>query len=332
MQTFILRRLLSGIVILFILSVTVFLLMRIVPGDPAIRICQLNCTKAQIDQIHKDLGLDKPYFPIDVDTDNAPYVTFEKDSQYWSYISGVLTGDLGTSNFNHKPVWPQVKSKLPITLELMVLTMIFTIIIGIPFGVISAVFRNSPADYFVRLTSVLGLALPSFWVATLVLVIPSELWGYAPVLGRKISLFDDPIGNLKQAAPAAAVLALGSAAGVMRLARSSLLEVMRQDYMRTARAKGLRERSVVITHGLKNSMIPVITVLGLQVSGLLGGAIIVEQIFNLPGLGQFTLVSLGIKDYDVVQTMTLYAGITVVIMNLVVDVSYAWLDPRIRYS
>ncbi|MEO8035153.1 MAG: ABC transporter permease [Acidobacteriota bacterium] len=331
MQTFILRRLLSGIVILFVLSVTVFLLLRIVPGDPAIRICGLQCTRAQIDQIHKDLGLDKPYFPVELRRD-APFVSFEKDSQYWNYMSGVLTGDLGTSQFNHKPVWPQIKNRLPITLELMVLTMVFTIVIGIPFGVVSAVFRNSPADYFVRSTSVLGLAVPSFWVATLVLVLPSEIWGYAPVLGRKISFMDDPIGNIKQAAPAAAVLALGSAAGVMRLTRSSLLEVMRQDYMRTARAKGLRERSVVVSHGLKNSMIPVITVLGLQVSGLLGGAIIVEQIFNLPGLGQFTLVSLGIKDYDVVQTMTLYAGVTVVVMNLVVDVSYAWLDPRIRYS
>ena len=221
---------------------------------------------------------------------------------------------------------------LPITLELMVLTMIFTIIIGIPFGVVSAVLRNTPADYFVRTISVLGLAVPGFWVATLVLVLPSEWWGYAPVLGRKVAITSDPIGNLKQTVPAAAVLAVGSAAGVMRLARSSLLEVMRQDYMRTARAKGLRERSVVISHGLKNSMIPVITVLGLQVSGLLGGAIIVEQIFNLPGLGQFTFVSLFNKDFDVVQTMTLYAGVTVVIMNLVVDVSYAWLDPRIRYS
>ena len=214
----------------------------------------------------------------------------------------------------------------------MVLTLIFTVIVGIPFGVLSAVSRNSPIDYLVRSSSVLGLAIPSFWVATLVLVLPSDWWGYAPTIGRKISLIDDPIGNFKQVAPAAAVLALGSAAGIMRLTRSSLLEVMRQDYMRTARAKGLMERAVILKHGLKNSMIPVVTVLGLQVSGLLGGAIIVEQIFTLPGLGQFTLSALLAKDYDVVETMTLYAGVTVVVMNLLVDVSYAWLDPRIRYS
>lgn len=331
MQTFIMRRLLSGFVILFVLSVTVFLLLRVVPGDPAIRKCGLNCTRAGIDQIHKDMGLDKPYFPIELRR-GAPFLSFSRDSQYWHYISGVLTGDLGTSTFNQKPVASQVLDRMPVTIEIMVLTLIFTIIVGVPFGVVSAVFRNSPVDYFVRSTSVLGLAVPSFWVATLVLVLPSDWWGYAPTIGRKIPLLEDPIGNFKQVAPAAAVLALGSAAGIMRLTRSSLLEVMRQDYMRTARAKGLHERAVIVTHGLKNSMIPVVTVLGLQISGLLGGAIIVETIFTLPGLGLFTLQSLVIKDYDVVETMTLYAGVTVVMMNLLVDVSYAWLDPRIRYS
>ncbi len=331
MQTFILRRLLSGVIILFVLSVTVFLLLRIVPGDPAIRRCGLNCTRAGIDAIHLELGLDKPYFPVELRR-GPPFLSFSKDSQYGHYIARVLKGNLGTSELNHKPVGEQIISRLPVTVEIMVITLLFTILIGIPFGIISATLRNSPIDYIVRSSSVLGLAIPSFWVATLVLVLPSEFWGYAPPIGRKIALMDDPIGNFKQVAPAAAVLALGSAAGIMRLTRSSLLEVMRQDYMRTARAKGLQERAVILKHGLKNSMIPVITVLGLQVSGLLGGAIIVEQIFTLPGLGDFTLRSLVLKDYDVVQTMTLYAGVTVVAMNLLVDVSYAWLDPRIRYS
>ena len=143
---------------------------------------------------------------------------------------------------------------------------------------------------------------------------------------------ENPLGNMRQFLPAAAVLSLGSAAGVMRLTRSSLLEVMRADYMRTARAKGLRERVVIVSHGLKNSLIPVITVLGLQIAGLLGGAIIIEQIFALPGEGLFTLNALVNKDFDVVQTMTLYDGVAVVMLNLMVDVTYAWLDPRIRYS
>jgi peptide/nickel transport system permease protein len=314
-QTFILRRLLIGVVILFILSVTVFWLLRVVPGDPAIRKCGLNCTEEQIEQIREDLGLNKSY-----------------PEQYWDWMGGVLTGDLGTSTVNQRPVSESIRLRLPVTLELMVLTLAMTIIVGIPFGVISAIWRNSPADYGVRVTAIFGLSVPAFWVATLVLILPLEWWGYAPPLGRYIKFQDDPIGNLKQFLPAAAVLALGSAAGIMRLTRSSLLEVLRQDYMRTARAKGLRERAIVIRHGMKNSLIPVITVLGLQMAGLLGGAIIVEQIFTLPGLGQYTFLALFNKDFEVVQTMTLYAGATVVILSLLVDISYAWLDPRIRYS
>ncbi len=332
MQTFILRRILGGIVILIILSVTVFALLRIVPGDPAIRICQLNCGPGQIDAIHHQLGLDKPYFPVSVDLTSPKFVTFNTDSQYWKYAKGVLTFDLGTSNVDHKPVFPTVRKRLPVTLELMVLTLIFTVVVGIPFGIVSAIFRNSIPDYFVRLTAIFGLAVPVFWVATLVLIIPIALWNYAPPIGRYVGITDDPWLNFKQLGPPAAVLALGSAAGIMRLMRSSLLEVLRQDYMRTARAKGLRDRVVVLRHGLKNSLIPVITVLGLQIAGLLGGALIVEEIFTLPGLGDYTFKALANKDFDVVQSMTLYAGVSVVVLNLLVDISYAWLDPRIRYS
>jgi len=315
MQTFIIRRLLIGALILFVLSVVVFLLLRIVPGDPAVRRCGLNCKEEQIAAIRAQYGYDKSY-----------------PAQYWDWLSGVFTGDLGTSTFLQRPVLESIKARLPVTLELMVLTLLLTIAVGIPFGVISAIFRESPADYTVRVTAVFGLAVPAFWVATLVLILPVTWWGYAPPLGEYVKFQDDPVGNLKQFLPAAGVLALGSAAGIMRLTRSSLLEVLRQDYMRTARAKGLRERSVIVRHALKNSMIPVVTVLGLQMAGLLGGAIIVEQIFALPGLGEYTLLAIVNKDFDVVQTMTLYAGVTVVLLNLAVDVSYAWLDPRIRYS
>jgi peptide/nickel transport system permease protein len=210
--------------------------------------------------------------------------------------------------------------------------MIFTIGSGIPFGVVSALFRNSPLDYSVRLTAIFGLSVPSFWVATMILLVPLALWNYSPPIGRTVAFTADPWGNFKQFAPAAACLALGSAAGIMRLARSSLLEVLRQDYMRTARAKGLRDRVVIFRHAMKNSLIPVVTVLGLQMAGLLGGAVIIEQIFTLPGLGQYIFVELFNKDFQVVQTMTLYVGIVVILLNLAVDVSYAWFDPRIRYS
>ncbi len=315
MQTYIIRRLLIGIVMLFILSVTVFILLRIVPGDPAKMRCGLGCKDEQIEAIRKEMGLDKSY-----------------PAQYGDWISGVLTGDLGTSNVNFRPVGESIKKRLPVTLELMVLTLGFTVLIGIPAGVVSAVFRNSPGDYVVRMFAILGLAVPNFWVATLVLILPSIWWNYAPPIGVYHGLFEDPLTNLRQMLPPAAVLSIGSAAGIMRLTRSSLLEVLRQDYMRTARAKGLNRGAIILRHGMKNSLIPVVTVLGLQMAGLLGGALIAEQIFTLPGLGDFTFQSLGKKDFDVVQTMTLYAGITVIGLNLIVDVSYAWLDPRIRYS
>ena len=316
MQTYIIRRLLIGVVILFVLSVAVFILLRIVPGsDPAELRCGLNCTPEGIEAAREELGLNDPY-PV----------------QYWDWLGGVLTGDLGTSIVNFRPVGESIRLRLPVTLELMVLTLILTIIVGIPFGVASAVWKNTPVDYFVRVTAIFGLAIPSFWLATLVLIFPDELFGYVPPISDYVKFQEDPIGNLKQFLPPAAVLAVTSAAGVMRLTRSSLLEVLRQDYMRTARAKGLAERAMVVRHGLKNSLIPVVTVLGLQMAGLLGGAIIVEQIFTLPGLGEYTLRALVLKDFPVVQTMALYAGVTVVVLNLVVDISYAWLDPRIRYS
>ncbi|HLB22792.1 MAG TPA: ABC transporter permease [Dehalococcoidia bacterium] len=332
MQTFIVRRLLIGVLILFVLSVTVFLLLRIVPGDPAIQKCGLNCKEDQIKAIRHELGLDKPYFPVAFEG-GAPFLTFNTASQYGDWLKGVVTGDLGTSTVNNRPVSESIRKRFPVTLELMLLTLVMTIFVGIPFGVVSAVWKNSPADLLVRFTAIFGLAVPVFWVATLVLILPQEWWGYAPPLGgRYVHLMDNPFENLKQFLPPAAVLALSSAAGVMRLTRSSLLETLRQDYMRTARAKGLRERTVVFSHGLKNSLIPVVTVLGLQMAGLLGGALIVEQIFTLPGLGDYTFRALFQKDFEVVQTMTLYAGVTVVVLNLAVDVSYAWLDPRIRYS
>ena len=332
MQTFIVRRLLIGVLILFVLSVTVFLLLRIVPGDPAIQKCGLNCKEDQIKAIRHELGLDKPYFPVAFEG-GAPFLTFNTASQYGDWLKGVVTGDLGTSTVNNRPVSESIRKRFPVTLELMLLTLVMTIFVGIPFGVVSAVWKNSPADLLVRFTAIFGLAVPVFWVATLVLILPQEWWGYDPPLGgRYVHLMDNPFENLKQFLPPAAVLALSSAAGVMRLTRSSLLETLRQDYMRTARAKGLRERTVVFSHGLKNSLIPVVTVLGLQMAGLLGGALIVEQIFTLPGLGDYTFRALFQKDFEVVQTMTLYAGVTVVVLNLAVDVSYAWLDPRIRYS
>lgn len=315
MRAYIIRRLITGVFILFILSVVVFLLLRIAPGDPANLRCGLDCPPERREAIRDNLGLNDPY-PV----------------QYLDWMGDVVTGDLGISNVNQQPVVEALKQRLPVTVELLIITILFTVAVGVPFGIISALYRNSAADFGVRVSAVLGLSVPNFWVATMVLLVPLELWGYAPPLGRTVGFFSDPVDNLKQFIPPAAILGLASAAGIMRLARSSLLEVLRTDYIRTARSKGLTDAVVVGRHALKNSLIPVVTVLGLQIAGLLGGTVIIEQIFALPGLGQYVFAALVGKDFPVVQTMTMYVGVAVVLMNLIVDVSYAWLDPRIRYA
>ncbi|MCH8900693.1 MAG: ABC transporter permease [Chloroflexi bacterium] len=315
MRAYIIRRMITGVFILFILSVVVFVLMRLAPGDPAILACGLNASPECIDARREQLGLNDSW-PV----------------QYGNWVRDVSSGDLGVEAITHDPVIDKLKARLPVTLELMIITMIATVAIGVPFGVISALYRNSPADYGVRVTAVMGLSIPNFWLATLVLIIPQELWGYAPTFAHAISITEDPVGNLLQFVPPALVLALASSAGIMRLTRSSLLEVMGTDYVRTARSKGLRESLVVSRHALKNSMIPVVTVLGLQIAFLLGGAVIIERIFALPGVGQYLFDSLLSKDFQVVQSLTVLVGAVVISMNLLVDIAYAWLDPRIRYA
>ncbi len=315
MRQYIARRLLQSVLVLFVLSIAVFLLLRIAPGaNPALLRCGINCPTERLKALEEEMGLHDPYIV-----------------QYGAWIKQLVTGSLG-EDWNGGSVATELQKRLPVTLELLIITMLVTVALGIPFGIISAVYRNSPADLGVRVTAVLGLAVPSFWLATLVLIVPQDLWDYAPPLIGAVSFFDSPWDNLRQFIPPAIVLGAVAAAGVMRLTRSAMLEVMRQDYIRTARSKGLREQVVIGRHALKNSLIPVITVLGLQLAGLFGGAIIIEQIFNLPGVGQYELNALFRKDFQVAQTLTLYIGVVVVLLNLGVDVVYAWLDPRIRYS
>jgi len=312
---YILRRLLQACLILWIISVGVFWLQRVAGADPALLQQGLNATPERIAQVHRELGLDDPY-PV----------------QYLNWVKDMLTFDLGRSVLTQTSVTKEFKARFPVTFQLFVMTLAWTILIGVPLGVISAVRRNSPADFGVRMLAVTGLAVPTFWVATLVLMIPAQQWGYAPPLNKTISLFDNPGANLRQMGPPSLVLALGAMAGVMRLVRSELLEVLRADYIRTARAKGLAGRTVVVRHALRNSLIPVVTVLGLQISGLLGGSVIVEQIFNLRGLGQYIYGSILQKDFAVTQTLVMYTAGIAVLMNLAVDVVYAVIDPRIKYT
>lgn len=320
-----------SVVILFLLSVATFALLRIAPGDAAL--LQQGggfVAREQVEAKREELGLNKPYFPISFRA-GFPPITFQSDSQYGSWASDVLRGDLGVNARTQVPVFDAIKDRLPTTVQLLVLTMFTTIVIGVPTGVVSALYRNSPIDLGIRFLAILMLSIPTFWIGTLVIMIPSQIWGYAPPI-ETIRFWEDPWTNLRQFVPPAIVLGTAASASIMRLTRSSLLEVMRADYVRTARAKGLREQAVVYQHAMKNVLIPVITVLGLQFTGLLGGTIFIEVIFNIKGLGLYTFEAILRKDYIVVQSITLYIGVVVVLTQLAIDVTYAWIDPRIRYS
>lgn len=315
MQRYVIRRLLLAVVIVWFISVAVFVLLRLSPGDPALLQQGINATPERVAATRRELGLDDPLVV-----------------QYLEWMGRIVRGDLGYSVLRQTSVTEEFLQRFPISLQLMLMTLAWVVLIGIPFGIISATRRNSPLDYLVRLAAIVGLSVPSFWVATLVLMLPAQLWGYAPPLGERISFFANPADNLRQFGPASLVLALAPIASIMRLTRSTVLEVLRQDYIRTARAKGLRERSVVLRHGLRNSLIPVVTVLGLLTAGLLGGTVIIEQIFALRGIGQYIFAALLQKDFAVAQSLVMYTGAMVVLLNLAVDLLYAVLDPRIRYS
>ncbi len=315
MTRYVVRRIALAALILWVVSVAVFLLLRVFGPDPVVIQQGMNATPERIAQVHKDLHLDEPYH-----------------QQYARWLGGMLRGDLGHSGISGRAVVDEFMERVPVSFQLMLMTVTWTILVGIPFGVISAVRRNSPPDYIVRVFAVFGLSVPAFWVATLVLMVPAQNWGYAPPLNETTSIFREPWANIRQLGPPSLVLALGSTASIMRLTRSQLLEVLRADYVRTARAKGLNERVVVIRHALRNSLVPVVTVLGLQVSGLLGGSVIIETIFNLRGLGQYIYVAILQKDFAVAQSLVMFTATAAVLSTLTIDLLYVFLDPRIRYS
>ena len=314
MRRYIARRLLLMVPVLLLITVAVALLMRLVPGDPATLALGQAATPADRQAYRHQYHLDDP-IPL----------------QYVHWWQGVVQGNLGNSVVHRTTVTSELRTRLPSTLELLVLGVIFTTLIGVPAGVISAVKQNSPIDVVARLFSIGGQSVPNFWLGTLALIMPAIWWNYLPPIS-KVSLTAHPLQNLQQYALPALVLAVGSAAGIMRLTRSAVLEVLRNDYVRTARAKGLGGGVVVMRHVLKNSMIPVITVLGLQVAALFGGAVILETIFNLQGIGLLFIDSIGTRDYGVIQGLVFFLAIMFLLVNLVVDLSYAWFDPRIRYA
>jgi peptide/nickel transport system permease protein len=314
MRKYILRRLLVAIPSLVIASLAVFSLPRIIPGDVVQLMLEEKAYGKDLEDLRAKLGLNRPIY-----------------IQYFEWAGRVLRGDLGESLWTKRPVVEELARRVPITLELGFLSLFFALLIALPVGVLAAIRQDAVVDYVFRSLAIVGLSVPGFWLATLVVLLPAIWWGWSPPI-RFTEWSRDPWQHVLQFLVPAFILGIAAAAALMRLTRAQLLEVLRQDYVRTAWSKGLRERGVVLKHSLKNAVIPVVTVLGLQISGILGGTVIFEQIFGLPGMGRFLFDAVNQRDYPVIQGVNLLVVSLVVVVNLIVDATYALLDPRIRFS
>ncbi|MEK7837558.1 MAG: ABC transporter permease [candidate division NC10 bacterium] len=314
MKQYVLRRVVLAVPTLFLVSVIVFAMMRLMPGDVATRMVEGHAYAPTLEALRKDLGLDRPVHV-----------------QYLEWVGGiVLRGDFGRSYWTRQPIWEEFVRRFPVTLELAALTILISVVIGVAVGIVSAMRQDTPADYIGRVGAILALSVPYFGLAVLVVVLPSIYFKWTPVW-TYVPLTTDPIANLKIMVVPALVFGVTRAGPIMRIMRSALLDVLRQDYIRTAWSKGLGERAIVLRHGLKNAMIPVITLIGLQTPLYIGGSVIIEAIFRLPGVGHFFFEALTRLDYPVVQSVNLIIAAMVVGLNLLVDLAYAFLDPRIRY-
>jgi peptide/nickel transport system permease protein len=314
MKRFILRRILALIPVGFLVTFMVFMLMHIIPGDPVIALLGDQAAPETVAVLRHQLGLDRPVLV-----------------QYGTWLWHLLHGDMGRSFHNYDTVAHLVMERYPTTLELAVLGILTAVLIGIPLGVVSGAFQNSKTDGAVTVLSVTGISLPSFWLGILLIWVFSVKLGWLPSVGF-VPLKTSLVQNLKTMVLPVTTLAVAQAAVIARMTRSGLIQVLRLDYIRTARAKGVHGRTVVLRHGMRNALIPVVTVVGLQVGHLLGGAVIVESIFGLPGLGRLIVDSIYNRDFLVVQGTVLFLAFSFLGVNLAVDLLYAYLDPRIRYS
>ncbi|HZO37800.1 MAG TPA: ABC transporter permease, partial [Methylomirabilota bacterium] len=315
MRTYVARRVLQGLLVLWLVSLAIFSLVRILPGDAVIM--QLDQAAAPspeaLARARQELGLERPFL-----------------AQYRTWITGALHGDLGRSLITRRAVTSELGKRISLTSHLAVMSIIVAMLIALPVGVLSAVKQDTASDYLARFFAILGLSLPDFWLATVAITFLAIWVQWIPPVGFA-PLWEDPARCLAQLTIPALIIGARLAAVSMRMTRSSLLEVLRQDYIRTARAKGARERAVIVRHALKNAFIPVVTVIGQQFSVLLGGTVIVEFIFLQPGVGSLMLDAVLLRDYTLIQGAVLFFAAVIVAMNLLVDLSYAWLDPRIRY-
>lgn len=316
MQGYIIRRFLALIPTLIFASLIVFITIRLIPGniiDLMLSQNDVSASKQTREQLEAALGLDTPLY-----------------IQYFKWMGALLfKGSLGNSLWTNTPVMEEILYRLPITFELGLLGMIVALIVGIPIGVYAALKQDTIGDYVLRTASILALAIPAFWTGTLVMVFPSIWWGWSPAV-RYITFAEDPLGHLALMAIPALILGKGLSAVIMRLTRTLMLEVLRQDYIRTAKAKGLATGTIVLRHALRNALIPVVTLIGLQAPVIFGGTVILEQIFVIPGMGLLLLEAVSSRDYPTITGVFLVIGVAVVFINLLVDLSYGWLDPKVR--
>ena len=320
MHRYVIRRVLLMILTLALISIIVFMLIRLIPGN-VIDAMMMRARSEGVDvaafdreALERSLGLDAP-----------------AHVQYFRWIGDILLhGNLGESLWEHVAVTTLIRSRIAVTFELGLMAVLISIVISLPIGIYSAIRQDTAGDYIGRSTAIIFIAVPSFWIGTLVMVYPSIWWTWSPSV-ELIQFTEDPLGNLGMFFIPSFILAMAMAGGTMRMTRTMMLEVMRQDYIRTAWSKGLKEGVVVMRHALKNALIPVVTILGAELPILVGGAVILEQIFALPGMGKLMVNALDARDYPVVSAINLIVATAIVVANLLVDISYAYLDPRVRY-
>jgi len=320
MNSYIIKRLLLIIPTLILVTMFVFLSVRFVPGNVIDLMAQDMASTAamgtdiSIDSLKHAMGLD---VPIHI--------------QYIRWIGEIFKGNLGTSLWTRTSITPELLQRLPVSLELGVLAIIFALLISLPIGILSAVRQDTWLDYIGRTIAILAVSLPGFWIATIVIVYPSVWWNWSPAL-QYISLTQDFWGNFVQFVVPSLILGMVMSGSTMRMTRTMMLEVLRQDYVRTAWSKGLTERVIVMRHALKNALIPVVTIVGTMLPVIIGGSVVLEQIFGLPGIGAYMIEALNKRDYAVISGINLIMTGFVLFSNLLIDMTYAWLDPRIRYK
>ncbi|MFO7546188.1 MAG: ABC transporter permease [Trueperaceae bacterium] len=314
MLTVALRRLLTLVPVLIAISFVSFLLLAIIPGDPAVVMLGADASPGALEALRHRLGLDRPLL-----------------ERFFWWIVNALRGDLGNSLYQQRPVADMVFERLPVTLLICFFATVVSIVIGVTAGVLSAVRRNRPADHVLRVASLIGLSMPDFWLGLILILTFSIRWQVFPITGF-VPLGQDFFGGLKFFVLPSLALGLTLAGFLTRLTRASLLEVLSADYVRTARSKGVRERVVVLRHALGTALLPLVTVVGLNFGRLLGGAVVIESVFSLPGVGRLIVLAISQRDFPVVQAAVLYVAVIYTVINLLTDLSYMVLDPRVRYA